>query len=142
RLDAQVYQMPFAAHFGRLQSMAQYQQAEAHLFLKSLELAGFKSFARPTKLEFPTGITAFVGPNGSGKSNIVDAIRWCLGEQSSKHLRGKAMDDVIFAGSDSRGGSGMCEVSLTFENDGRVPIEYLAYSEITVTRKLFRAGTR
>jgi chromosome segregation protein len=92
-------------------------------------------------LQFDDPITAVVGPNGCGKSNIVDAIRWCMGEQSAKHLRGKAMDDVIFAGADGRGASGMCEVSLTFENDGRVPIEYLAYSEITVTRKLFRDGT-
>src|SRR5258705_524841 len=81
-------------------------------------------------------ITAVVGPNGCGKSNIVDAIRWCMGEQSAKHLRGGAMQDVIFAGSDSRGPLGMCEVTLVFENDGNVPLEYLAYSEIAVTRKL------
>jgi chromosome segregation protein len=109
--------------------------------IKKLEIVGFKSFSDRTVLTFNDPITAVVGPNGCGKSNIVDAIRWCMGEQSAKHLRGKAMDDVIFAGSDSRGASGMCEVSLTFENDGRVPIEYLAYSEITVTRKLFRDGT-
>src|SRR4029079_14111276 len=71
----------------------------------------------------------------------VDAIRWCMGEQSAKHLRGGAMKDVIFAGSDSRGPLGMCEVTLVFENDGNVPLEYLAYSEIAVTRKLYRDGT-
>ncbi|MGZ3426991.1 MAG: AAA family ATPase, partial [Polyangia bacterium] len=92
-------------------------------------------------LTFNEPITAVVGPNGCGKSNIVDAIRWCMGEQSAKHLRGKSMDDVIFAGSDSRGPLGMCEVTLVFENDGRVPLEYLAYSEIAVTRKLYRDGT-
>jgi chromosome segregation protein len=109
--------------------------------IKKLEIVGFKSFSDRTVLHFNDPITAVVGPNGCGKSNIVDAIRWCMGEQSAKHLRGKAMDDVIFSGSESRGASGMCEVSLTFENDGRVPVEYLAYSEITVTRKLFRDGT-
>ncbi len=109
--------------------------------IKKLEIVGFKSFSDRTVLTFDEPITAVVGPNGCGKSNIVDAIRWCMGEQSAKHLRGKAMDDVIFAGSDGRGPSGMAEVSLTFENDGRVPVEYLAYSEITVTRKLFRDGT-
>jgi chromosome segregation protein len=92
-------------------------------------------------LTFNEPITGVVGPNGCGKSNIVDAIRWCMGEQSAKHLRGKSMDDVIFAGSDSRGPLGMCEVTLVFENDGRVPVEYLAYSEIAVTRKLYRDGT-
>ncbi len=109
--------------------------------IKRLEISGFKSFCDRTVLHFNDPITGVVGPNGCGKSNIVDAIRWCMGEQSAKHLRGKAMDDVIFAGSDSRKGSSMCEVSLTFENDGRVPVEYLAYSEITVTRKLYRDGT-
>ena len=109
--------------------------------IKRLEIVGFKSFCDRTVLHFNDPITGVVGPNGCGKSNIVDAIRWCMGEQSAKHLRGKAMDDVIFSGSDSRGGSGMCEVSMTFENDGRVPVEYLAYSEITVSRKLFRDGT-
>ncbi|HWE28260.1 MAG TPA: AAA family ATPase, partial [Polyangia bacterium] len=109
--------------------------------IKRLEVQGFKSFCDRTVLTFNQPITGVVGPNGCGKSNIVDAIRWCMGEQSAKHLRGKSMDDVIFAGSDSRGPLGMCEVTLVFENDGRVPIEYLAYSEIAVTRKLYRDGT-
>src|SRR5437868_9541141 len=109
--------------------------------IKRLEIVGFKSFCDRTVLSFDEPVTAVVGPNGCGKSNIVDAIRWCMGEQSAKHLRGKAMDDVIFNGSDTRKASGMCEVSLTFENDGRVPIDYLAFSEITVTRRLFRDGT-
>jgi chromosome segregation protein len=109
--------------------------------IKRLEVQGFKSFCDRTVLTFNEPITGVVGPNGCGKSNIVDAIRWCMGEQSAKHLRGKSMDDVIFAGSDSRGPLGMCEVTLVFENDGRVPIEYLAYSEIAVTRKLYRDGT-
>ena len=109
--------------------------------IKRLEVQGFKSFCDRTVLTFNEPITGVVGPNGCGKSNIVDAIRWCMGEQSAKHLRGKSMDDVIFAGSDSRGPLGMCEVTLVFDNDGRVPLEYLAYSEIAVTRKLYRDGT-
>ncbi len=109
--------------------------------IKRLEITGFKSFCDRSVVHFHEPITAVVGPNGCGKSNIVDAIRWCMGEQSAKHLRGKAMDDVIFAGSDSRGPLGMCEVTLVFDNDGQVPIEYLAYSEIAVTRKLYRDGT-
>ncbi len=109
--------------------------------IKRLEVTGFKSFCDRTIVQFNDPITAVVGPNGCGKSNIVDAIRWCMGEQSAKHLRGKAMDDVIFSGSDSRGPLGMCEVTLVFDNDGNVPIEYLAYSEISVTRKLYRDGT-
>src|SRR3954452_13361687 len=109
--------------------------------IKRLEVIGFKSFCDRTVVNFNEPITGVVGPNGCGKSNIVDAIRWCMGEQSAKHLRGGAMQDVIFAGSDSRGPLGMCEVTLVFENDGNVPIEYLGYSEIAVTRKLYRDGT-
>jgi chromosome segregation protein len=109
--------------------------------IKRLEVIGFKSFCDRSVVTFNEPITAVVGPNGCGKSNIVDAIRWCMGEQSAKHLRGGAMQDVIFAGSDSRGPLGMCEVTLVFENDGNVPLEYLAYSEIAVTRKLYRDGT-
>lgn len=84
--------------------------------IKKIEIIGFKSFCDRTVLTIDQPITAIVGPNGCGKSNIVDAIRWCMGEQSAKHLRGKAMDDVIFAGSETRGPAGMAEVSLTFEN--------------------------
>src|SRR3954468_13281092 len=109
--------------------------------IKRLEVIGFKSFCDRSVVHFNEPITAVVGPNGCGKSNIVDAIRWCMGEQSAKHLRGGAMQDVIFAGSDSRGPLGMCEVTLVFDNDGRVPVEYLPYSEIAVTRKLYRDGT-
>src|SRR6476469_3360849 len=109
--------------------------------IKRLEVIGFKSFCDRTVVNFNEPITGVVGPNGCGKSNIVDAIRWCMGEQSAKHLRGGNMQDVIFAGSDSRGPLGMCEVTLVFENDGNVPIEYLGYSEIAVTRKLYRDGT-
>ena len=109
--------------------------------IKRLEVIGFKSFCDRSVVSFHEPITGVVGPNGCGKSNIVDAIRWCMGEQSAKHLRGKAMDDVIFAGSDSRGPLGMCEVTLVFDNDGQVPLEFLAYSEIAVTRKLYRDGT-
>src|SRR5688500_4885664 len=86
--------------------------------IKRIEIIGFKSFCDRTVLNFDEQIVGVVGPNGCGKSNIVDAIRWSMGEQSAKHLRGQAMGDVIFAGSDSRGPAGMAEVSLTFEQVG------------------------
>ncbi|MBK6684509.1 MAG: chromosome segregation protein SMC [Deltaproteobacteria bacterium] len=110
--------------------------------IRRLEIQGFKSFAERTLLKFGEGITGVVGPNGCGKSNIVDAIRWVMGEQSAKHLRGSGMQDVIFAGSESRGPMGMCEVTITFKNDGNlVPPEYQRSEEISVTRRLFRDGT-
>jgi chromosome segregation protein len=109
--------------------------------IKRLEIIGFKSFVDKMTFEFPQGITAVVGPNGCGKSNIVDAIRWVMGEQSAKNLRGKSMEDLIFGGSESRKPLGMAEVTLTFSaEDGRVPAKYLSYSEIQVTRRLFRDG--
>lgn len=108
------------------------------MFLKRIELAGFKSFADKTELEFVTGITAVVGPNGSGKSNISDGIRWVLGEQSAKSLRGGKMEDIIFAGSDARKAVNYGEVSLTLDNsDGALPLEY---NEVTVTRRVHRSG--
>jgi len=110
--------------------------------IRRLEIQGFKSFADRTVLKFGDGVTGIVGPNGCGKSNIVDAIRWVMGEQSAKHLRGAGMQDVIFAGSEKRGPMGMAEVTLTFKNDGHVvPPEYAQYDEISVTRRLFRDGT-
>jgi chromosome segregation protein len=109
--------------------------------LKSLEVIGFKSFVDRLHLSFPEGITTIVGPNGCGKSNIVDAVLWVIGERSAKHLRGKLMEDVIFNGTDGRKPLGMAEVSLTFSNeDGSVPEAYEQYSEITVTRRLYRSG--
>jgi len=109
--------------------------------LKSLEMVGFKSFVEKTVIEFNPGITAVVGPNGCGKSNIVDALRWAMGEQSARHLRGHQMEDVVFNGSESLPPTGMSEVSLIFENeDGRGPVEYNSFSEIMVTRRLFRSG--
>ena len=108
------------------------------MYLKRLELQGFKSFADKTTLELMPGITAVIGPNGSGKSNISDAIRWVLGEQSMKSLRGQKSEDVIFAGTQSRKSLGFAEVSLIFDNmGGKLPIEY---TEVTVTRRLFRSG--
>src|SRR5450432_2938971 len=98
--------------------------------LTRLEIVGFKSFAEKVTLHFSDGITSVVGPNGCGKSNIVDAIRWAMGEQSAKYLRGRAMEDVIFNGSESRGPMGMAEVTLTLKNDGIVPMEYRDYDEI------------
>ena len=106
--------------------------------LRALELVGFKSFADKTRLDFPPGITVVVGPNGSGKSNVVDAIKWVLGEQSVKSLRGKEMADVIFNGSASRRPLNSAEVTLTFENaDGRLPLET---PEVHITRRVYRSG--
>jgi chromosome segregation protein len=109
--------------------------------IKSLEIHGFKSFPERTKLHFGRGVTGVVGPNGCGKSNIIDAIRWAMGEMSAKHLRGRGMQDVIFAGCDTRGPSGFAEVTLSFENDGNTPPQYAAYSEIAITRRLHRDNT-
>ncbi len=109
--------------------------------LNSLEMTGFKSFAQRTVLDFPNRMAAVVGPNGCGKSNIMDALRWVMGEQSARHLRGQMMEDVIFNGSESLLPTGMAEVSLILDNeDGRGPEEYSSFSEIMVTRRLFRSG--
>ncbi len=111
--------------------------------IKRLEMAGFKSFVDRTVVTFDHEVMAIVGPNGCGKSNIVDAIRWCMGEQSAKHLRGRSMEDVIFSGSESRAGHDAAEVTLTFDNDNGgsdLPIEYRDYAEIAVTRRLQRSG--
>lgn len=108
------------------------------MYLKTLQLRGFKSFASATTLEFEPGITCVVGPNGSGKSNVVDALAWVMGEQGIKTLRGGKMEDVIFAGTSTRGALGRAEVSLTIDNsDGALDIEY---TEVTLTRTLFRNG--
>ncbi len=108
------------------------------MYLKKLELQGFKSFADKTTLEFMPGITTVIGPNGSGKSNISDAIRWVLGEQSMKSLRGSKTEDIIFAGTQNRKSLGFAEVSIVIDNtDGKLPIEY---TEVTVTRRIYRNG--
>ena len=108
------------------------------MFLKSLEIRGFKSFADKTELKFKNGVTAVVGPNGSGKSNISDAVRWVLGEQSVKSLRGGKMEDVIFAGTMYRKGLSLAQVSITLDNsDYQLPIEF---SDVTVSRRLYRSG--
>jgi len=109
--------------------------------IKRIEITGFKSFVENTTLVFGKGVTAIVGPNGCGKSNVVDAIRWVMGEQSARNLRGKAMEDVIFGGSENRKPFGMAEVSLILDNsDGQAPPGYRDYAEIQVTRRLYRNG--
>jgi len=108
------------------------------MYLKRLELVGFKSFADRTEMEFVPGVTAVVGPNGSGKSNVSDSIRWVLGEQSAKSLRGAKMEDVIFAGSDSRKPVNFAEVTLTLDNSDR-SLD-LEYTEVSVTRRVYRSG--
>jgi len=108
------------------------------MFLKSLSMKGFKSFADPTVLEFEPGITVVVGPNGSGKSNVVDAVTWVLGAQGPRSLRSQKMEDVIFAGTTSRAALGRAEVSLTIDNaSGKLPVDM---AEVTITRTLFRSG--
>ncbi|CRH11299.1 chromosome partition protein SMC [Mycobacterium tuberculosis] len=108
------------------------------MYLKSLTLKGFKSFAAPTTLRFEPGITAVVGPNGSGKSNVVDALAWVMGEQGAKTLRGGKMEDVIFAGTSSRAPLGRAEVTVSIDNsDNALPIEY---TEVSITRRMFRDG--
>jgi chromosome segregation protein len=109
--------------------------------IEKLDIQGFKSFADRVSMRFGRGITGVVGPNGCGKSNVVDALRWVMGEMSAKHLRGASMQDVIFNGSEKRGPTGMAEVTVTFENDGAsVPLEYANFPFIEVTRRLFRDG--
>lgn len=108
------------------------------MYLKKIYVNGFKSFAEKTEIEVEKGITAIVGPNGSGKSNISDAIKWVLGEQSAKSLRGGKMDDVIFAGTEKRLPLGFAEVRLLFDNEsGDIPLEY---KEVSISRKLYKTG--
>ena len=108
------------------------------MYLKRLEMYGFKSFADKTVLDFMPGVTTVIGPNGSGKSNISDCIRWILGEQSMKSLRGAKSEDIIFAGTQNRKSLGFAEASLIFDNqDNKLPIEY---QEVTITRRIYRSG--
>ena len=108
------------------------------MYFKQIEMHGFKSFADKTVIHLQPGITSIVGPNGCGKSNILDAMRWALGEQSAKALRGSHMQDVIFNGSEQRPAMGMAEVGLTFDNaDGKLPVDF---TEVTIARRVYRSG--
>jgi chromosome segregation protein len=123
--------------------LREYQPAlrEGPVRIKSLELNGFKSFVDKTSIAFEPGVTAVVGPNGCGKSNVVDAIRWAMGEQSPRRLRGRGMEDVIFVGSEGRSQVGLAEVVLTFDNSaGDGPVAFAAYNEIQIARRLYRTG--
>ena len=107
--------------------------------LKHIKLAGFKSFVDPTKIAFPTNLVGVVGPNGCGKSNVIDAVRWVLGELSAKNLRGDSMADVIFNGSDLRKPSGQCSIELLFDNSsGKIGGEYSSFNEISIKRVMTR----
>ena len=107
--------------------------------LKHIKLAGFKSFVDPTKISFPTNLVGVVGPNGCGKSNVIDAVRWVLGELSAKNLRGESMVDVIFNGSENRKASGQCSIELLFDNSsGKIGGEYVSYNEISIKRVMTR----
>jgi len=109
--------------------------------LKKLEISGFKSFFDKSSITFPAGVSAVVGPNGCGKSNILDAVKWVMGEQSVKQLRGKSMEDVIFSGTNGKMPLNMAEVSLTLKNDnGSAPEELKDFTEINLTRRLYRSG--
>ncbi len=109
--------------------------------IKKLEIFGFKSFANRQSLNFGEGLTGIVGPNGCGKSNVVDALRWVMGEQNARHLRGGNMQDIIFCGSEKKAALGFAEVSLTIDNDQQdAPLDYNHYSEIQITRRLYKSG--
>ena len=110
------------------------------MYLKSLELHGFKSFPEKTVLQFHDGATVIVGPNGSGKSNITDAMRWVLGELSTRNIRGSKMEDVVFAGADGKKPMSFAEVSVTFDDSAEPKVLAAGYDEVTVTRRYYRSG--
>jgi chromosome segregation protein len=107
---------------------------------KKIELYGFKSFADKHEIPFNDGVTVIVGPNGCGKSNVSDSVRWVLGEQSAKQLRGSKMQDVIFSGTEKRRSMSYCEVLLTFDNKDKALFPSLEYDDVVISRKLYRSG--
>ncbi|MBM4225992.1 MAG: hypothetical protein FJ167_14735, partial [Gammaproteobacteria bacterium] len=110
--------------------------------LTKIKLAGFKSFVDPTSVTFPSNLTGVVGPNGCGKSNMIDAVRWVMGELSAKHLRGDSMADVVFNGSSARKPVGKASVELVFDNsDGKIGGAYAAFNEVSLRREVSRDGT-
>src|SRR6195256_7044502 len=110
--------------------------------LTKIKLAGFKSFVDPTQVSFPSNLSGIVGPNGCGKSNVIDAVRWVMGELSARHLRGDSMADVVFNGSSARKPVGSASVELFFDNaDGKIGGPYASYSEVSLRRQVTRDGT-
>src|SRR3984885_2215898 len=110
--------------------------------LTKIKLAGFKSFVDPTQISFPSNLTGIVGPNGCGKSNVIDAVRWVMGELSARHLRGDSMADVVFNGSSARKPVGTASVELIFDNsDGKIGGPYASYTEVSLRRQVTRDGT-
>src|SRR5437899_1158897 len=131
----------FTLHFATSFPKSSQEAEELQMRLTKIKLAGFKSFVDPTQVSFPSNLTGVVGPNGCGKSNVIDAVRWVMGELSAKHLRGETMQDVLFNGSGQRKPVNRASVELTFDNSlGKAAGQWSQYAEISIKRVLQRDG--